>query len=101
MKLYVRDNEKMTDEYYQMKEYRYDILLELNDKYYQLNFMTPFLLSQSLEDDDFYYMKNLFPVKNVSLSNIIEEVKKNIKHDLGSDLIPEKEVNISEWIQIF
>ena len=101
MKLYVRDNEKMTDEYYQMKEYRYDILLELDDKYYQLNFMTPFLLSQSLEDDDFYYMKNLFPVKNVSLSNIIEEVKKNIKHDLGSDLIPEKEVNISEWIQIF
>ena len=46
-------------------------------------------------------MKNLFPVKNVSLSNIIEEVKKNIKHDLGSDLIPEKEVNINEWIQIF
>ena len=101
MKLYVKDNQELTDEYYQMKEYRYDILLELNGKYYQLNFITPFLLSQEIESDDFYYMKNLFPVKNVSLKNIIEEIKKNIKYDLGSDLVPEKDVNLNEWICIF
>lgn len=101
MKLFVKDNQEKTDEYYQMKEYRYDILLELNGKYYQLNFITPLMLAQELESDDFYYMKNLFPVKSVSLNNIIEEIKKNVKYDLDSDLIPERDVNLNEWIRIF
>jgi len=100
MKLYVKDNEKTTDEYYQMKEYRYDILLELNDKYYQLNFITPTLLSQLMEDDDFYFIKNLFPVKNVSLKNIIKVIEKNVPFNLEDDLIPENSINIDEWIKI-
>ena len=101
MKLYVKDNEKMTDEYYQMKEYRYDVLLELNDKYYQLNFMTSFLINQEIERDHFEYMRNLIPVKTVSLSNIIEVIKDIKKHDLSSELVIEKKVNLSEWIEVY
>lgn len=101
MKLYVKDNEKMTDEYYQMKEYRYDVLLELNTKYYQLNFMTSFLINQVIERDRFKYMRNLIPVKTVSLSNIIEVIKDIKKHDLSSELVIEKEVNLSEWIEVY
>ena len=46
-------------------------------------------------------MRNLIPVKTVSLSKIIEVIKDIKKHDLSSELVIEKEVNLSEWIEVY
>lgn len=100
MKIYVKDNAKATDDYYIMKECRSDILLQINDIFYNLTFMTTFLLNQEVAYDDFYYIKNLFPVENVSIENITKVIKRNVEHKYHEDLLPEKNVNISEWTEI-
>ena len=101
MKIYVKDTAKSADDYYVMKECRSDILLQVNDVFYHLNFMTTFLLNQEVSCDDFYYIKNLFPVENVSIENITKIIKRNVEHKYYEDLLPEKNVSISEWIQVY
>ena len=101
MKIYVKDTAKLTDEYYIIKECRSDILLQVNDVFYHLTFMTTFLLNQEVSCDDFYYIKNLFPVESVGIENITKILKKNVEHKYHEDLLPEKNINISEWTQIY
>lgn len=101
MKIFVKENDKQTDEYCVMKECRGDVLLQINNAYYALNFMTPFLIGQEVVYDDFYYIKNLFPVENVSINNIINVIIKNVKHRYYEDLLPEDNINLSEWIEVY
>ena len=100
-KIYVQDSSELTDQYFIMKEYRNDILLKVDSLYYALSFMTPDLIKQETSCEDFYYIKNLFPIQEVSLKEIIKTITKNVNLGYYEDLKPETNVDIKTWIKIF
>lgn len=100
-KIYVQDSSELTDQYFIMKEYRNDILLEVNNIFYMLSFMTVDLLQQESICEDFYYIKNLFPVQDVSLKTIIETITKNVEQEVYKDLKFETNVSLDKWIKIY
>ena len=62
-----------------MKGERNDIVLEVDGIYYELSFMYFENLKQYCDTGIYIYMKNVFPVDDISINNIVKNLKINVE----------------------
>ena len=103
LKIYAKDTTKMNEEYFIMKEYRSDILVEIKNCFYEINCYTSFLLKQESDDEGnkFINIPNLFIVKDVKFNSIIESILSNYEHKYFDYLKQVANINISEWYEVY
>ena len=100
MNIYVSDDSKTTEEYYKMKGERNDIVLEIDGIYYELSFMYFENLRQYCDTGIYIYMKNVFPVDDISINNIVKNLKINVEEKTYKYLISGTNFNIQEWVKV-
>ena len=100
MNIYVSDSSKITEEYYKMKGERNDIVLEIDGIYYELSFMYFENLRQYCDNGIYIYMKNVFPVDDISINNIIKNLKINVEDKTYIYLISGTNFDIKEWVKV-
>lgn len=100
MNIYVSDSSKITEEYYKMKGERNDIVLEVNGIYYELSFMYFENLKQYCDTGIYIYMKNVFPVDDISINNIVKNLKINVEEKTYIYLISGTNFDIKEWVKV-
>lgn len=101
MNIYVSDSSKITEEYYKMKGERNDIVLEVDGIYYELSFMYFENLKQYCDTGIYIYMKNVFPVDDISINNIVKNLKINVEEKTYIYLISGTNFDIKEWVKVF
>ena len=101
MNIYVSDNSKTTEEYYKMKGERNDIVLEVDGIYYELSFMYFENLRQYCDNGIYIYMKNVFPVDDISINNIVKNLKINVEEKTYKYLISGTNFNVTKWVKVF
>ena len=100
MNIYVSDSSKITEEYYKMKGERNDIVLEVDGIYYELSFMYFENLKQYCDNGTYIYMKNVFPVNDISINNIVKNLKINVEEKTYKYLISGTNFDIKEWVKV-
>lgn len=100
MNIYVSDSSKITEEYYKMKGERNDIVLEVDGIYYELSFMYFENLKQYCDTGIYIYMKNVFPVDDISINNIVKNLKINVEEKTYIYLISGTNFDIKEWVKV-
>lgn len=100
MNIYVSDSSKITEEYYKMKGERNDIVLEVDGIYYELSFMYFENLKQYCDTGIYIYMKNVFPVDDISINNIVKNLKINVEEKTYKYLISGTSFDIKEWVKV-
>lgn len=100
MNIYVSDSSKITEEYYKMKGERNDIVLEVDGIYYELSFMYFENLKQYCDTGIYIYMKNVFPVDDISINNIVKNLKINVEEKTYKYLISGTNFDIKEWVKV-
>lgn len=102
MKILVSDDSELIDLECQMKGMRHDVVLEVYGKYYMLEVNEIIDVKQFiLRNPQYSYEINLLIVNDVSLKNIIEVIKYNVKHKRYLDMNPGTNCDISDWKVIY
>ncbi len=100
MNIYVSDSSKITEEYYKMNGERNEIVLDVDGIYYELTFMYFWNLKQYCGNGIYIYMKNVFPVNDISINNIVKNLKINVEEKTYKYLISGTNFNIKEWVKV-
>ena len=102
MKILVSDDSELSDLECQMKGTRGDVAIEIYGVYYRPLFLEFTNVRQSIAaHHNLNNLVNLFIVNDVSLKNIIEVIKHNVKHKRYLELTPGTEWDISDWKVIY
>ena len=102
MKILVSDDSELSDLECQMKGTRGDVAIEIYGVYYRPYFFEFTNVRQHITaQHEFYKKLNLFIVNDVSLKNIIEVIKYNVKHKRYLELTPGTEWDIKDWKVIY
>lgn len=71
---FLNGTDKRINEYYLEKEYRDDIVVELNDLYYELYFYTPDSLEYEMTNEGYFSLPGLIILDEISIGKIKKSI---------------------------